>query len=526
MNKKINFKPYYNNDNFSYDELPQFILDTDESEYQKTTFTSKRLYFYMYNKDLSKTTKKMESENDTFYFNITNEEIQNYLNVSENTAKKYKKELIDAGLILEKSSKGKNPNRYAINKNLNLKQDRSTYVDKEGNRRFTYYKVPHFLKHSYFKNNEQCDVILYSIFRHRINLSINSAEKGNREFVDNNGKVFCRFTVNEVLQKLNLKDKNIIKDARNRLIANGLLKENTTFNSNKNTSSIKFYVYEPIALPVETEKQDENIKRVFIARTAKYANKVLLSTKQYMKKNALGINKNEATPQKNEANLSINNNDTPQKTTTRELELREPSFRELLIKHMKHMYKETSISDVQQSENVINLSSIETRTNNYPKALAAHINKYGDKYINVFCNVINKGKTHSNDKLNTNYTIEDVERNLINAVNSTGRLIKSNTKTQQEIERYLMGAVKIVFKQHHDRLNQPKESSNNEIANTNVEKRHQSREMTPQWLLERDKPKSPEKTEIEEDDTLEQDREAFLQRLKEQWGTEEEQYAN
>lgn len=491
MNNKINFKQYYNDDNYSYDELPQFLLDIDEPKYQKTTFSAKLLYFYMYNKDISRLTKKTESDDNTFYFSLTNEEIKSYLDVSENTAKKYKNELVDAGLILEKSSKGKNANRYAINKDLDLKKANSTYTDKEGNKRFTFYKIPHFLTHSYFNSNKQCDNFVYSIIRHRINLSISSAEKGKRDFVDNGGKVFCRFTINELLEKLNLRDKNIIKDARNRLIANGLLRESTTYNSNKKTSSIQYYVYEPIALPVETQKEDNKKKYALIYRASISANKVLLSKERFSKEKALGINKNDATYQNSDSNLSKISDNTPQNSTTRELELRELYFREHYNKHMKHMDEKpkANVADVSHNKNYSKVDSKEknTRTKFYPLALKAHILKYNVKDINSFCDVINKGKYNKNCELNTNYKIEDVERALIEAVQSTVVISEKEGKSQKEKEAYLMGAVKTVFQQFHDENTKLEDMHNN-----NVPKRTNqiSKEKTPDWLHKEEKTKN------------------------------------
>jgi len=491
MNKKINFKPYYNEDNYSYDELPQFLVDVNEPKYQKTTFSAKLLYFYMYNKDISKLTKKTESDDNTFYFSLTNEEIKSYLDVSENTAKKYKNELVDAGLIIEKSSKGKNANRYAINKDLDLKKANSTYTDKEGNKRFTFYKIPHFLTHSYFNSNKQCDNFLYSIIRHRINLSISSAEKGKRDFVDNGGKVFCRFTINELLEKLNLRDKNIIKDARNRLIANGLLRESTTYNSNEKTSSIQYYVYEPIALPVETQKEDSKKKYALIYRASISANKVLLSKERFSKKKALGINKNDETYQNSNSNLSKINDNTPQNSTTRELELRELYFREHYNKHMKHMNEksEANVTDVSYKNYNFKNDTKEktTRAKSYPLALKAHILKYNVKDINSFCDVINKGKNNKNRELNTNYKIEEVERALIEAVQSTVAISEKEGKTQEEKEAYLMGAVKTVFQQHHD-----EDTKSEDKRNNNVPKRRNpiSKEKTPEWLHKEEKTKN------------------------------------
>ncbi|WP_142401554.1 hypothetical protein [Staphylococcus gallinarum] len=505
----------------TYYELPHFIVDPEEPSY-KISFKGICLYFHIYNKDLDKNTKKHDSEDGNSYFQLTIKEITNLLNVSENTARKYKNELVKAGLIIEKSSKGKKANSYAVNKDLDLKKQSSTYTDKKGNQRFTFYKVPDFLYHSYFKENGQCGLFIFSFMIHRMNLSINNAHKGKYDFVDKGGRAYCKYSVDELLEKLNLNDKNVIKKAKDCLIETGLLQEITMYDKNKKTTSIQFYPQVPIALPVENQKE-----YTLLFRDSVKGKKVLYTKENHLKKKDLESNKLTSTPYQNDSNTSKNNVnvvDTPQKSTTRDLELRE-LLKELLNKYMKHMYKMLNVSNVQHSNNVINLNTKNKRTRIYPQALAAHINKYSDKDINSFCDVINKGKDNQNRALNTNYTIEDVERALIEAVEDTVAISEKENKTQDEKERYLMGAVKNVFEQHHKLVTQPNDI-NNEVTNRYTANRNQSREMTPKWLLKRDQPKVPEKTEPEEDEKLKADREAFLKHLQKQWGEDEAKCAN
>src|SRR5699024_12008805 len=85
-----------------------------------------------------------------------------------------------------------------------------------------------------------------------------------------------------------------------------------------------------------------------------------------------------------------------------------------------------------------------------PLALKAHVMKYNDQEVNSFCNVINKGKNNINKILGTSYTIEAVERDLINAVNDAAEFSKSDNKSQAQMERYLMCDVKNIFVQYYE----------------------------------------------------------------------------
>lgn len=142
--------------------------------------------------------------------------------------------------------------------------------------------------------------------------------------------------------------------------------------------------------------------------------------------------------------------------------------------------------------------------------------KYNDKEVSSFCNVIDKGKRNINKALGISYTIEAVERDLINAVNGAAEFSKSNNISQAQMERYLMGVVKNVFVQYHERLNHTETKEKNNTLNVCSKYRNQSIELTPVWLENRDKYNAKEETELSEEDIRLRD--DFLNHLKERWG--------
>src|SRR5699024_6158391 len=148
MPNAIKFKPYYNNDQYTYSELPQFILN--EKQFEKLSFTSKLLYFVMYNKDDNPYTKKTISANEELYFSMTCDEMMGAMHVSKNTVKAAKKELLEHNLIFEISSKGKKSNLYRIHMNLTLEYQNFVYINIVEDIQFTFIIVPHFLFHSLF----------------------------------------------------------------------------------------------------------------------------------------------------------------------------------------------------------------------------------------------------------------------------------------------------------------------------------------------------------------------------------------
>src|SRR5699024_1034535 len=93
---------------------------------------------------------------------------------------------------------------------------------------------------------------------------------------------------------------------------------------------------------------------------------------------------------------------------------------------------------------------------------------------------------------------------------------KSNNKSQAQMERYLMGAVKNVFVQHHERINNTQIKEKHGTLDVNYNGRNQSIELTPAWLENRDKYNAKEETELSEEDIRLRD--DFLNHLKERWG--------
>lgn len=514
MPNAIKFKPYYNNDQYTYSELPQFILN--EKQFEKLSFSSKLLYFVMYNKDVNPYTKKNVGTNEELYFNMTCKEIMEVMNVSKNTVKACKKELLENNLIFEISSKGKKSNLYRINKNIPLENKNAVYTNQAGESKFTFIKVPHFLLHSHFNLPWQ-SIFIYSLIRHQMNISLKNAENGDRKFVDAKSKVYCNMSNTTLGNKLNLKA-NTLKKYRNYLVGLNLIKEKSV-RKNNNQSLINYYVYEPIALPIETKENVSKKHYRLIIPTAKYGNLKLFVKPAKTMNNEQQVNKSSVTGQNLMSNRSKFNTHTGQNLRTNELSTSE-LYSSKQYKHMKHMENQntTHISDVSNNNNLIHFNTVpkHKRTRKYPLALKAHIMKYSDQKVNSFCNVINKGKRNINKALGTSYTIEAVERDLINAVNDAAEFGKSNNKSQEQMERYLMGAVKNVFVQHHERINDTQIKVKNGTLDVNYNDRNQSIELTPVWLENRDEYNAKEETELSEEDIRLRD--DFLNHLKERWG--------
>lgn len=514
MPNAIKFKPYYNNDQYTYSELPQFILN--EKQFEKLSFSSKLLFFVMYNKDVNPYTKKTTSTNEELYFSMTCDEMMEAMNVSKNTVKAGKKELLEHNLIFEISSKGKKANLYRINKNIPLENKNAVYTNQAGESKFSFIKVPHFLLHSHFNLPWQ-SIFIYSLIRHQMNISLKNAENGDREFVDAQSKVYCNMSNTTLGNKLNLKS-NTLKKYRNYLVDLNLIKEKSV-RKNNNQSLINYYVYEPIALPIETKENVSKKHYRLIIPTAKYDNLKLFVKPAKTMNNGQQVNKLLETGQNLMSNRSEFNAHTGQNLRTNELSTSE-LYSNKQYKHMKHMEYQntTNISDISNNNNLIHFNTVpkHKRTRKYPLALKAHIMKYSDQEVNSFCNVINKGKSNINKALGTSYTIEAVERDLINAVNDAAGFGKTNNKSQKQVERYLMGAVKNVFVQHHERINDTRIKEKNGTLDVNYNDRNQSIELTPAWLEKREEYNAKEERELSEEDIRLRD--DFLNHLKERWG--------
>lgn len=393
MSQTIKFKPYYNNDNFTYDELPQFILN--EKKFELFSFNTKLLFFAFHNKSISKLTTHFLETDGYVYFSFTHKDMMKATNLSKNTIKACKKVLIDNQLIIElPRSKGRKTSVYRINKKVELESPNARYVNQEGEIKFTFIKVPHFLDHRHFEKFTWESKFIYATIRHQMNISLKNAEQGNRSFVDAKSNVFCQINDNKLRQKLNLSSDTLRKHKQN-LLLYSLLKEKTTYINNK--SIINYYVYEPIALPVETKNNDKSTKHVLTIRTAKYDNMRLFRAPSNKNKNCDEVKNNSLKGQISTDKGSNSSRLMGQNFGTNELQLKE--LQERAVNELNEVNNQTTDHTNHNSE-VIEYNNFKKQqlVKYLPDYLSSYLINFDEKDIVLIKdNLFTAKKSYFND---------------------------------------------------------------------------------------------------------------------------------
>lgn len=368
-----------------------------------------------------------DKNNDT-YIEFDTNFFKETLNISINSVTKYKKELVNCGLICVISQRGKQRlylNTPQLSSNQYICQNKQTQKTM-----FTYIELPKFLFEPEYKAITLEATFIYSILRDNQYLSIKNSTK-SKSFVDKHGDVFTKYSYARLTDALNIKSKTTLKKYINNLVENGLLivsvfkrKILSLF-----TTQNRFYVLEPIHTETNEEPQKEENSQIHNevhnnfsteSQILKYSN------------NNTNNNINIKAPYISEA-------DSKQNIV---------SFYEAKIQYLEAQidkYVPETIND----QHVLKKQLLKS----FPKYISTLVNNYtstiqqAQKVIRVICGA----KNTYNKLYKTNYNLEDLEMEIGHAVIRVNNHHKRKNKNISEVSNYLFESIKNVFKTQHEK---------------------------------------------------------------------------
>ncbi|RRJ56825.1 hypothetical protein EIM20_27795 [Pseudomonas aeruginosa] len=235
---------------YTFYRLYKFLLFDDK--YQHLHLKSKAMYTlidYEF-KHCKKYGQYFTDRNNDTYIKFDTDFFRAKLNMSINTVTKYKKELVDCGLINIISQRGK---QHLYLNEPQLTSNQYIYHYKQNkNRMFTYIELPKFLFEPEYEAITLEAALIYSLLRDSQYLSIENS-KHSKSFVDKHGDVFTKYSYARITDALNIKSKLTLKKHINNLIENGLLIVSVPYNS---ITQHHYYVLEPIIM----NRKEENKK--------------------------------------------------------------------------------------------------------------------------------------------------------------------------------------------------------------------------------------------------------------------------
>ncbi|HDK8139669.1 TPA: replication initiator protein A [Staphylococcus aureus] len=431
MTHQVKYKIYTDNKLEEFSKVYTFLFT--ERQYGHLKLKVKYLYSILANQ-LTKDVRNgyaIKDANGRYVLRITRKAIASLLESSEATAKSHINQLIEAGLIKEEVTSGNQPNKITFESDLEFTNAASTY----NNNKYTFYRMPKFLEHDYYSKLSITDRLVYTIIRNQYRISIANIESTTK-YIDEHGKVFTCIQNNTLIQLLNISEPTLIK-AKKKLIALGLIRQAELSVKESCKTYVRYYVYEPIALPVKNMKRKvKTTKYKLTAITPKYTRRVL-----FFKPNTSKIL--VGTPQKFKSINTININ---------------TKYSNTINNDMYDMYDEKGeTNNYQFKHNTFNQQDDEDsfkyndqQRNLYfdafPEQIVLALKPYNFEdaraFMSIMCktkNEINKYNQDSDQR--SDLTLEEMELELANTIHRVTRTMKTKNETPRQMSGYFKTAV-------------------------------------------------------------------------------------
>lgn len=408
-----------------------------EKKYIITSIKAKLSYMFYINKFMrthqSENSKKFTDHENRKYIVYTNKELSESLNCSLSSIKRAKQELIDVGLIEVVKTKGRKESKiYPLKPEIS--NGSLTYINKNNERKLTYYAMPKFLfNNDFYKSLELETKLLYPILKDRYMSTLIKADtKKPCDFKDERGRIYCIYTNAELESLLNISEPRIIK-SKKQLVVFGLLKQVSIEMKGTN----KLYVYTPLnyeQMTVEDIQEElTNEEKKYVLRPPEKA----MRGQKYIR---LGFKKEEHEGS-NIKDKDTGFRDTPYKDTNND---------------MYDMYsKEEDQKQSNQSNHLLHNQELELQKDekeyllqNYPEHLKNHLINYAPIDIKIIKGILNKGKKSFNTNYDRSYTFEDIEHELVAMLRRIRLKLKKNQETIAEAQGLIMSSLIYEFKQY------------------------------------------------------------------------------
>ncbi|RGM28286.1 replication initiator protein A [Staphylococcus warneri] len=433
MNKIYQTRVCHENDKKHLPFLKSYKFLYQDPNYQALPYQAKAMYTNIANKQM----RVLKSASKSYYIDKEGKhfviypinELEKDLNLSNSSAKRYKRTLIEFGLITTTN------NGKRIYVNQPQLTDKSLTYDNE--QKLSYFHMPKFFEtNSNYKNASLLARLVYTLQKDRFTLTLSNVNpKKSSQYLDERGRVFCIYANKELSKMLNVCEQSIIK-AKKELLALGLLKQRKRAIKESN----RLYLYTPFAseqLKTEEKSEDNQPKE----KKKKY---VLLPPEknQWVKYEVrYGSNmKSSNTELNNNINIKaqyISENDS------QHLEV------EMLKEQNTYLKREL---DKRIDEPINEQDAIKKQLlKKFPSYISTIINAYTTDVHQVkrVMRIICGAKKLYKAFYKVSYTLEDVEREIGAALIRVNNKHKYNNKTIADVGNYLFESIKQVFIDQH-----------------------------------------------------------------------------
>lgn len=365
-----------------------------EEKYNNMPYMCKMLFSKLANKLM----RGVQSEGKAEYYDPTGEpfvqcpikELAEEFNISEATVKRYKRTLVQYGLI----ETSKNGQKIYINK-PEVTEDGMTY---DNGTKLTYMHMPKFLfENDIYKDMSMLAKLCYTITKDRFIftvVSVNNKEPNSSQYIDKFGRVFCVYP-NQKLSALLGVCEDRIKKAKDELMALGLLKQKRVGIN----QPYRLYLYTPLRHEQMTEdevqkemEQDEQAagtSKKYVLLSPERNTRVLTYSKQELKMKEL-----------NSSNSKFNNtlsNNTPLNNTSTNI--------------MYSMYLESK-EDHTENNIETRMKDFKLRNYKFSNIFEATLKSFTYKELGTILGIMANAKNDFNAHYDTDYSLESLDFEL------------------------------------------------------------------------------------------------------------------
>lgn len=386
--------------------------------------------------------KAFKDQNQRPYMIYKDEFASQFIGCKEETLRKYKAHLEKVGLI--QVDRTKKPQRIYINQSIETHHSVSTYIDNETQEtKYAFIQLPHFLLSDVYRHATWDDILTKSLIRDRFALSVKHSQTSH-DYVDAKGRVFATFPLQELSRYLHISQRKVqtcINHLKGlNLLATSRVKFLNTTGDVRN--SLRFYVYEPIALPVPDQSKKESEKVIVVD--------------DFDEADIIEQSASESQPRLNEA---ANHDYLPHNYTSSQTRTHNTRTNDMYDMYKEREKNNTNTNQTQQSiSNILSYEDYKKQNDkqnaikNLPKLIQIALTPYTLDELKEIKATILKGKASINRDLMQSFTLEDVALELSRVIHNLQNKRKATQEPIVDLQGYLMTSVINVFTKHYETM--------------------------------------------------------------------------
>ncbi|HCZ1959859.1 TPA: replication initiator protein A [Staphylococcus aureus] len=419
MTKNFKTRVCNENDKKHLPFLKSYKFLFQDKNYQALPYQSKAMYTNMANKQV----RVLKSDAKDLYIDKNGKpfitypiiDLENDLKLSKSSVKKYKRILVEYGLITT-TNNGKN---IYVNK-PKVSDNSLTY---DNGKKLSYFHMPKFFEtNPNYKNASLLTRLVYTLQKDRFTLTLaNVTPKKSSSYIDERGRIFCIYANQELAKMLNVCEQSIIR-AKNELEALGLLKQRQQGVNKPN----RLYLYTPLrseqltteAFLEETQTEENDKNYVLVPPEKSIGGRTYKRVGfKYAVNKGLNMQSNNTVINKTVLSNTLNT-----------------MYSMYSMYKLNHYVKDSNNTkhDLEQTKKEMKLNPY-----NFSEELNRYLMNFSSSDLGIVLKKLANAKNNYNKNYDTNFVIEDINDKLLDMLKRIKVVIHENNSTVSDMGGYI-----------------------------------------------------------------------------------------